>query len=102
MKWPSLFGPLLCATTFSTFVSENSALGAEHGVGEHVALVVEVILAPLKLSTDYSPLLPKQSKIASPGIAYGSGMKNQAIGFHEIPAPSEQSWDRFEGRPKHY
>jgi hypothetical protein len=49
------------------------------GVGEHVALVVEVILAPLKLSTDYSPLLPKQSKIASPGIAYGSGMKNQAI-----------------------
>ena len=70
---------MLRVTTCSTFVSENSAIGAEHGVEEHVALVVEVILAPLKLSTDYSPLLPKQSKIASPGIAYGSGMKNQAI-----------------------
>ncbi len=79
MNWPSLFGPLLCVTTFSTFVSENSALGAEHGVGEHVALVVEVILAPLKLSTDDSPLLPKQRKIASPGMVYGKGMKNQAI-----------------------
>ena len=74
---------LLCVTTFSTFVSEKSALGAEHGVGEHVAIVVEVILAPLRLSTDYSPLLPKQSKIASPGIALGSGMKNQAIGSHD-------------------
>ena len=61
------------------FCVRDSALGAEHGVGEHVALVVEVILAPLKLSTDYSPLLPKQSKIASPGIAYGKGMKNQAV-----------------------
>jgi hypothetical protein len=60
---------MLRVTTCSTFASENSALGAEHGVGEHVALVVEVSLAPLRLSTDYSPLLPKQSKIASPGIA---------------------------------
>ena len=65
-------------------MSENSALGAEQGVGEYVALVVEVILAPLRLSTDYSPLLPKQSKIASPGMAYGSGMKNQAIGSRGV------------------
>ena len=45
-----------------------------------MALVVEVVLDPFRLSNDYSPLLPKLSKIASPGIAYGSGMKNQAIG----------------------
>jgi hypothetical protein len=56
-------------TAFITFVPENSALGAERGMGEHVAQVVEVILAPLKLLTDYSSTLPKQSKIASPGIA---------------------------------
>jgi len=37
---------LLYVTTFSTFVSENSALGAEPGVGEHVALVDEVVSAP--------------------------------------------------------
>jgi hypothetical protein len=60
---------MLRIATLCTFVSENSALGAEHGVGEQLALVVEVILAPLRLLTDYSPLLPKQSKIASPGIA---------------------------------
>jgi hypothetical protein len=60
---------LLYVTTFSTFASENSALGAEQGVGEQVALMVEVVLLPLRLSTDYSPLLPQQSKIASPGIA---------------------------------
>jgi len=81
-------------------VSENSALGAEHGVGEHVALVVEVSLAPLRLSTDYSSTLPKQSKIASPVIAYGSGMKNQAIGSRD-PRLEKQSWDRFEERLNH-
>ena len=75
--------PRLCVITFSTFVSENAALGAEHGVGEHVALVVEVSLAPLRLSTDYSSTLPKQSKIASPGMAYGSGTRNQAIGSRD-------------------
>jgi hypothetical protein len=37
---------MLRVTTCSTFASENSALGAEHGVGEHVALVVEVVSAP--------------------------------------------------------
>jgi len=72
---------VLRVTTFSTLVSENSALGAKHGVGEHVALVVEVSLAPLRLSTDYSPLLPKQSKIASLGRRlHRVGHRNETIG----------------------
>ena len=50
-----------------------------------MALVVEVVLLPLRLSTDYSSTLPKQSKIASPGMAYGSGMKNQGYRVPRSP-----------------